>query len=482
MRCALLTIAALVVGQGSLRAQPAPPAADAQRAEAAERFDHAMRLLDEGDDAAAVAELRRVDEIAPHPRVLYDLGLAYAALNRPVDAVATLDRLLATPGALPSENLTRARAVRDQQARRVATLEITTNVPASIEVDGIDVGKTPLAKPVVIAAGTRLVAALNAGYLPARREVTVAGETAQRVQLELAPSELRLAHLAIHAAVPDAEVLVDGQCVGHTPLPGSIAVPPGRRVVELRRAGYRSERREVAVDDGATGELAFELGEDPTATVRGGRLVLAVSEPDPDITVDGEPRGAYRAPLLLPPGVHHLRIARAGFADADRTVTVPENADAPIKVTLVPTPETRAAYKRRTQLRRTIGWSGTVGGAALAVAAGVVVAVNRRPLADAQARLDAILATRMCQDHDLTCGMALAPADDTFNKHQTIQNFGLVAIGVAVAAAALGAALVLTGDDPERYDRAPRTQDPRGLALSSWLEPGRGGVAVGGAF
>ena len=114
----------------------------------------------------------------------------------------------------------------------------------------------------MIAAGTRLVAALSAGYLPARREITVAGETAQRLELDLTPSELRLAHLAIHTAVPDAEVLVDGQRVGRTPLPGSITVPPGRRVVELRRPGYRSERREVAVDDGATGELAFELGED----------------------------------------------------------------------------------------------------------------------------------------------------------------------------------------------------------------------------
>jgi PEGA domain-containing protein len=481
VRHALLVFAALVVGHASARAETAP-ITDAQRAEAAERFDHAMRLLDEGDDAAAVAELRRVDEIAPHPRVLYDLGLAYAALNRPVDAVATLDRLLAAPGALPADNLTRARGIRSEQARRVATLEITTNVPANIEVDGIDVGRTPLAKPVAIAAGTRLVAALSAGYLPARREITVAGETAQRLELELAPSELRLAHLAIHAAVPDAEILVDGQRVGRTPLPGSIAVAPGRRVVELRRPGYRSERRDVTLDDGATGELGFELAEDPTTTVRGGRLVLAASEPDPDVTVDGQPRGAYRAPLLLPPGVHQLRIARAGFADAERTVTVPENAEAAIKVTLVPTPETRAAYKQRAQLRRTIGWSGILGGAALAVAAGVVVAINRRPLADAQANIDAINASDSCVMLNSACGEMLGPADDNFNKHQTIQNFGLVALGVAVAAAAVGAALVLTGEDPDRYDRAPRTPDTRGLALSSWLEPGRGGIAVGGAF
>jgi hypothetical protein len=484
-----LTVAAIWLWQAPLRAEPATPAAGAGalRAEAAKRFDRAMRLLDEGDDAAAAAELRRIDEIAPHPRVLYNLGLAYAALNRPVDAVAALDRLLAAPGALPADNLRRARDVRDEQARRVATLEISTNVPATIQIDGIDVGRTPLQKAVTIAAGTRLVAALCPGYLPERREVTLAGQTRARVQLELAPSELRLAHLAIRSALPDADVLVDGQRVGRTPLPGTIALPPGHRVVELRRAGYRPERREVTVGDGTTGELGFDLAEDPTATVKTGRLALAVSETDPDITVDGQPRGAYRAPLMLPPGAHQLRIARAGFLAVDRTVTVPEDAEAAIKVTLMPTPETRAAYKQRAELRRRIGWAGIIGGAALAVAAGAVIAIDHGPLADAQANTDAIKASGICNEHSASwdpqdCANMLTTADDTFNKHQTIQNFSLVAMGVAVVAAGVGAALVLTGDDPERYDRAPRTTDTRGLALSSWLEPGRGGVALGGAF
>jgi hypothetical protein len=462
----------MVVWQAPARAAPAPAPA---RAEAAERFDRAMLLLDEGDDAAAAAELRRVYEIAPHPRVLYNLGLAYAALNRPVDAVAALDGLLAAPGALPADNLRRARQVRDQQVGRVAALEITTNVPATIQVDGVDVARTPLDKPVAVAAGTRLVAAVSAGYLPVRREITVAGQTTERVELELAPSELRLAHLTIRASLPDADVLVDGQRVGRTPLPSSVAVPPGRRVVELRRAGYRSERRELTIDDGASGELGFELAEDPAARVRPGQLVLAVSELDPDVIVDGQPRGAYRGPLSLPPGAHQVRLARAGFLVAERTLTVPEGAEAIAKVTLMPTPETRAAYKQRAELRRHLGWGGVIGGAALAVAAGVVVAVNHGPLSNAQSNIDAIKASDPCMNFDSTCGDMLAAADDNYNSHKTIQNFGLVAIGVGVLAAGAGAALLLSGDDPNRYDRAPP-------ALTGWLEPSSGGLALRGAF
>src|SRR5262249_4086132 len=158
--------------------------------------------------------------------------------------------------------------------------------------------------------------------------------------------------------VPGADVLVDGQPVGRTPLPGSVAVPPGKRAVELRRAGYRPARQEIALDDGAAGELAFDLQEDEAAAARAGRLALAGREPDPEVTVDGRPRGAYRGPLALPPGVHDVRVARAGFLAAERTVVVPEGggAEAPVKITLIPTPETRAAYKQRAEARRTWGW------------------------------------------------------------------------------------------------------------------------------
>jgi hypothetical protein len=483
MKRALLALAALFLWRAPARAEEVT----APRAEAAERFDRAMHLLDEGDDAAAAAELRRVYAIAPHPRVLYNLGLAYAALNRPVDAIAALDRLLAAPGALPAAHLRRAQQVRAEQAGRVATLELTTNVPATIEIDGVEAGRTPLAAPLAVAAGTRLVSAVSSGYLPARREITVAGQTHERLALDLAPSERRLAHLDVLTALPDADVLVDGQRVGRTPLPGSLALVPGHRVVELRRAGYQPARRELTLDDGATGELSFALAEDAAAPVSPGRLVLAVSEPDPDVTVDGQPRGAYRDPLRLPPGVHLLRVARAGFVATERSVTVPEGGDVLAKVTLAPTPETRAAYKQRTALRRQLGWGAILGGAALAVAGGVVVAVNRRPLADAQARIDAIKMTNDCQREvalgtpQPTCDAQLGPADDDYNRHKTIQNFAVVGIGAGVVAAGVGAALLVTGDDPSRYDRAPRDGDA-GLGLLGWLAPGGGGLTYQGAF
>jgi hypothetical protein len=486
MRRAVLVAVVLVALAAPARA--ADPPRDARKAEAAERYDRGMALLEEGDNAGALAELRRVYELAPHPQVLYNLGLLYAAMGRPVEAARALDEVLAAPGALPAARLAVARRTRDEQARRVALLDVTTSVPATIEIDGIEAARTPLAAPLPVAAGTRVVGAVSPGYLPARREVAVAGQTTTALRLELTPSELRLAHVTVRAEVPDADVLVDGERVGRTPLAGSLAVPPGARTVELRRAGYQATRREVTLADGASAELGFELREDDAGRAARGRLALAVSEPDPDVTVDGVPRGAYREPLALPPGTHRLRVARAGFLPAERLVTVPEGAEATAKVTLIPTPETRAAYKQRALLQRRWGWAGAIGGAALAAGAGATVALNRGALDRARAG-DSKQAQPACTPDPVTtpgmqaCTDALAAADDQFNTHQTIQNFGLVALAVGVVAAAAGAVLLVTGDDPYRYDRAPHDLDgPGGLALASWLAPGAGGVSVGGRF
>jgi PEGA domain len=464
----------------------ARPATTAGRAEAAERFDRGMALLEEGDNAGALAELTRVYALAPHPQVLFNLGLIHAAMGRPVEATRTLDEVLAAPGALPADSLRIARRTRDDQARRVALLEVTTNVPATIEADGIEMGKTPFAQPIPVAAGARVISAVSPGYLPVRREINVAGQATEKLQLDLAPSELRMAHLGVRSALPDADVFVDGQRVGRTPLPSSLALPPGQRTIELRRAGYRPAQRKISLADGATGELTFDLSEDQADRANRGRLVLVVSEADPDVTIDGQVRGAYQGPLSLPPGLHDVRIARAGFLPTERTVTVSEGAEAVAKVTLVPTPETRAAYKRRAEVQRRWGWIGSIGGAALGVGAGVLVALNRGPLANAQANIDGIRATPVC--HPSTgmvddCAALLTPADDEYNKRKTVQNVGLVAVGVGVIAASIGTVLVLIADDPYHYDRAPRDLDaPKGLALSSWLGPAGGGLSVAGRF
>ena len=70
------------------------------RAEARTRFDRGLRLFDEGDSAGALAEFKRAHELVPNQLVLFNIGLVYAALARPVEATDALDRVLRDPAGL----------------------------------------------------------------------------------------------------------------------------------------------------------------------------------------------------------------------------------------------------------------------------------------------------------------------------------------------------------------------------------------------
>ena len=101
-----------------------------------------------------------------------------------------------------------------------------------------------------------------------------------------------------------AEVEVNGNAVGVTPLSASVAVSPGKVRVVLRRTGDSPVERTVTLDDGARGELAFTLDEDPAAPPSTkGVLRLAALEGDAEVSVDGVPRKLSGASLSLPVGL-----------------------------------------------------------------------------------------------------------------------------------------------------------------------------------
>ena len=98
LRTAALCLGLAAISKTAAAQDPLP---DAVRAEAHDRFDRAVRLFGEKDNDAALAEFRRVYELAPNPAVLFNIGLVYAALGRAVEAVDALDRVLEAPGTVP---------------------------------------------------------------------------------------------------------------------------------------------------------------------------------------------------------------------------------------------------------------------------------------------------------------------------------------------------------------------------------------------
>ena len=156
----LLLMSVLVLGTAK-----SALADDDPRAAARSHYERGLGLVESGAYQAALAEFERAYEKSPHFAVLYNIGLCHVALGRRPEAVAALRTYLEQGGAqIPEE---RRRSVEAQIAEleaRFAEISISSDRPGTaISVDGREVGRTPLAKPIRLPAGAHEISAVAEG-------------------------------------------------------------------------------------------------------------------------------------------------------------------------------------------------------------------------------------------------------------------------------------------------------------------------------
>jgi len=159
--------------------------------EAKENYARGLHLFENGDNIGALAEFERAQELAPSRLLLYRIAMVYVAMDKPVDAIDSLDEVLSDTGSLKPEFLARATAAKEEQQRRIGELDIKVDVPASIEIDGERAGDAPLSAPLSVAAGEHFVAVVAPGHLPVRQSVTVAAQGRAELTFELKPTDAK---------------------------------------------------------------------------------------------------------------------------------------------------------------------------------------------------------------------------------------------------------------------------------------------------
>ena len=270
-------VVSLAMLAGVAQAWAAEPDSSA-RAEAKERLDHGLYLMENGAYAAALGEFEKAQELAPSRLLLYHIALAYVAMDKPVDALESLDEVLSGDGTLKSEYVERAKAAKEQQLQRIGELDVKVNVPsavkvegepggeappapqvkAAIEVDGERVGETPLAAPLKVAAGEHAIAIIVPGYVPVRQTFAVAAQGRAELTFDLKPTEAKLAHVTVKSPLPGAEVRVDDALVGKTPqFQGQFF-----KGVALIRHSFVVHGRSLGNKGAAPGGLTSHLGTD----------------------------------------------------------------------------------------------------------------------------------------------------------------------------------------------------------------------------
>src|SRR5690606_8857228 len=237
---------------GGMRASaPLPAAASGSRYEARQRFDRGLAAYNAGDFMGALAELQRAHAIVAHPLVLYNIALVQARLGHVVESLEALEHLERSGlASLAPERQQRARELRATLSERVGSIRIETDVEnALIQVDGVDVGRTP-SPPIRVAAGVHLVSVSAQGYEPRRFRTLVAGKATEVIELALVPLQQPLSRLEVITNVPDVQVRANGELLGQTPLETPFSLKPGEYALELVRDGYAPWQRRVSPPPG----------------------------------------------------------------------------------------------------------------------------------------------------------------------------------------------------------------------------------------
>ncbi len=166
---------------------PVAPVSNEARDEGARHFRRGVELFKETDFNGALAEFRRAQQVAPNPRVLYNIGQTYFEMQRYPDALKAFEDYLTGVGDdVPKDRRAQVSSDIEKLKQRVAKLDIKTDASgAQVRVDDEVIGTTPLTGPVVVSVGRHRVGATLEGHVAAQRTIEIVGGDVQVLNLEL---------------------------------------------------------------------------------------------------------------------------------------------------------------------------------------------------------------------------------------------------------------------------------------------------------
>jgi hypothetical protein len=307
---------------------PADPAAE-KKAEARIHFDLGVSHFDREEWQAALVEFLAGRQIFPTKGNTKNAAICLRKVGRFAESLDMFEALVRDfPGLLPGERALADREIAELRAS-VGTLDIR-DAPegASVTVDGVDQGKTPIKAPLRLSAGNHSIRVVKDGYLPFETRKDLAGREAAIVHAQLAPLTQAGRLTVSEKAGKALDIVVDGSVAGRTPSwEGALA--PGPHVVLLRGDGNLGTQP-VSVDVKVNQAVALDLEAEEL------RASLSVT-PTPMaaiVTLDGVDvaHGPWTGRLRA--GLHKIGVRLDGFLPQLREITLANDAKENVDVML----------------------------------------------------------------------------------------------------------------------------------------------------
>lgn len=269
--CALVLCACWLVfgvSPGYARAQEPEAAALEQ---ASRHFDRGVELVQSGSYDQAVIEFERAYTLSGSPAVLYNLGMAYVAVERPVEACDALTRYLQHQApSVRAEDRERIEQELARQCSRVGVIQLELQPPAArVTIDGRAFGPETASQPLRLAVGNHWLEATLEGYQPIRVVLSVTA-TAQRVPIRLLLLRESTRPSYADAVVPPSSPQVDkpalqpayrttGYVLGAVGLAAEVAALTVYLISDARYDKWSKEEAELAPKRDALDDPSVDL-------------------------------------------------------------------------------------------------------------------------------------------------------------------------------------------------------------------------------
>lgn len=181
---------------------------------------------------------------------------------------------------------------------------------AEIRIDDQPAGRTD--STLGMNSGQYQISLVKPGYRRWNGSIEVIGSqplTVPTVQLEAAVATLR-----VSSQPPGAELRLDGQLQGRTPVTVQITADEATRVT-LDAPGYQRFQRTITASAGAEERLRANL--QPLQ----GEVVIEAEPADAQVIIDGQERGLANQLFKLPPTEVEIIVRKAGYIDSRQLVT-----------------------------------------------------------------------------------------------------------------------------------------------------------------
>jgi hypothetical protein len=358
--CVLLLVARNAEGQAC--SEETQARADVSFRSGVEAFE--ARRLDE-----ALTQFESAYEAcSTQPATLHRLGLVHAELDHSAEAVEFLEAYVSAAGrSLDRRARTEIERLLARHRPRVGQLVVRADVPAMLFIDGRARVRLPLSSPIPVVIGERTIRVEAPGRTTFEGSVTVEAGRPAEVFASLPRVPVRRGTIRVTTPIRQAEIRLDGELVGETPLRDVLPVDVGSHVLSARRAGYVREQREVEVVDEneVAVEFRLELAEEREEGAWG-RAEVVLPTDAAVVRIDG--RQVDASDLIdLPVGEHELVVEAPGRQTHEERFVVRRGETATLEPSLRWTDEARADIAASASKRRLWGFISAGVGAAVAV-------------------------------------------------------------------------------------------------------------------